>query len=442
MSVERVERWASAFAAAPSRDLADDARALAAWHASSASVLEALAGEGGGEEVERARAAWRKAVRDVHAPFVRRHKDAILALTPEREVASMVTALAAALPGLLPSAEELAAEAKRPLAGKIGFEYKTAVLFAELLADPRAGGEIMQASRVPRAAAREALERLRKDDAVELTGARIRREGRVGVVEITSPNVLNAESEATLADLETCVDLVALDDRIDVATLRGAPVASSKYAGQRVFCSGLDLTGLHGGKLSYLYYVRRELGLVSKIYRGVHDPARGEDVEKAWIAVVDKHAIGGGCQLLLVVDYVLAERAAVLTLPARREGIIPGAANLRLSRIVGERAARRALLLDEAIPVTSYEGRLLVDALVDPENMEEAIARVVRGFVDSSLISLAANRKAQRIAQEPLETFREYMAHFALAQADCHFSGALVRNLERHWTKRAAAAKA
>ena len=59
-------------------------------------------------------------------------------------------------------------------------------------------------------------------------------------------------------------------------------------------------------------------------------PAGG--VEKLWVAAVERYAIGGGCQLLHVVDHVIAVRGSRLYLPARKEGIIPGASNLRLPR--------------------------------------------------------------------------------------------------------------
>jgi thioesterase DpgC len=57
----------------------------------------------------------------------------------------------------------------------------------------------------------------------------------------------------------------------------------------------------------------------------------------------------------------------------------------------------------------------------------------VEALSGSGLISAAANRRALRIGQEPLDVFRRYMAAFAADQAYCHFSPALVHNLEQHW---------
>ena len=74
----------------------------------------------------------------------------------------------------------------------------------------------------------------------------------------------------------------------------------------------------------------------------------GRGIEKPWIAAVDAFAIGGHCQLLLAVDYVLAASDAFMTLPARKEGIIPGLANLRLPRFTGDRIARQAIQYERA----------------------------------------------------------------------------------------------
>jgi thioesterase DpgC len=49
-------------------------------------------------------------------------------------------------------------------------------------------------------------------------------------------------------------------------------------------------------------------------------------------------------------------------------------------------------------------------------------------------VSAAGNRRALRITQEPLDAFRAYFAVYAREQAYCHFSPALISNLERYWS--------
>src|SRR6202007_2212811 len=90
------------------------------------------------------------------------------------------------------------------------------------------------------------------------------------------------------------------------------------------------------------------------------DQADQEDRrEKPWIAAVDSFAIGGACQWLRVMDRVVAEEESYFSLPAHQDGIIPGCANLRLPRFMGERLARQAIFFDRRFPADPGEGRLL-----------------------------------------------------------------------------------
>jgi thioesterase DpgC len=76
----------------------------------------------------------------------------------------------------------------------------------------------------------------------------------------------------------------------------------------------------------------------------------------------------------------------------------------------------------------------LCDEVVEPGEMDAAIARRVEALTSSGLVNAAANRRALRLGQEPDDVFRAYMALYAREQAFCHFSPALVRNLERNWS--------
>src|SRR5205085_6472437 len=106
-----------------------------------------------------------------------------------------------------------------------------------------------------------------------------------------------------------------------------AVVDHPRYAGRRVFNAGINLTHLYHGRISFVnFMMARELGLVAKLQRGLWlgddwETELEETEEKPWIAAVESFAIGGGCQLLLVMDRVIAERGAYFSLPARKEGI-------------------------------------------------------------------------------------------------------------------------
>jgi thioesterase DpgC len=217
---------------------------------------------------------------------------------------------------------------------------------------------------------------------------------------------------------------VLLDDEIEVGVLRGGVVEHERYAGRRVFGAGLNLTHLYRGKISYLFFPVRDLGLVHKVYRGLSEP----QVEKLWISAAETYAIGGACQLLLTTDHIIAEQTCRCTLPARNEGIIPGAANLRLPRFVGDRRARQAILSGSELAPEE-----LADEIIPVGQMDAALERRGEDLLRSGAVSGVANRRALRIGQEPLDSFREYMALYSREQAVCYFSPALISNLEENW---------
>jgi (3,5-dihydroxyphenyl)acetyl-CoA 1,2-dioxygenase len=376
--------------------------------------------------------------------FLRAHAEEIYAeltddfSTPLR-VEELVAKAAERFPGLAPTRAELAGERDRPLAEKQGAEIAQGLLVAHVLASPRAGAHLIWAMLRPTSEALERLPELRADGEVDLGAAVVRREGAAGVVELRNPRHLNAEDDTTLPATEVAVDLALLDPDIEVCVLRGGAVDHPRYAGRRIFGAGLNLTHLYRGRLSYLFYLVRDLGYVNKIYRGLSGPEflpgpLEETTEKLWIAAAETYAIGGACQLLHVVDHVIAERGCRLYLPARKEGIIPGASNLRLPRTVGDRVARQAILSGREFEAGAPDGDLLCDEVVEPGEIDAAIARRVEALTSSGLVNAAANRRALRVGQEPPDVFRSYMALYAREQAFCHFSPALVRNLERHWS--------
>jgi enoyl-CoA hydratase/carnithine racemase len=269
--------------------------------------------------------------------------------------------------------------------------------------------------------------------------ATVERRGKASFVTLRHPRFLNAEDELTIDEMEIAIDLATLDIETSIAVFRGDFVEHPKYKGRRIFCSGINLTHLYHGKIGFMWYIRRDMGAVNKIFRGVARPDLAPDdisgpaTEKPWVAALDTFAIGGGCQYLLTMDYVLAASDAYMTLPARKEGIIPGAANLRLPRFVGDRIARQAIMYERRLDCDSPEGRLICDEVVAPADMDSAIECVVQNLTSSGVVSAASNRRAFRVAQEPLDLFRNYFAVYALEQAYCHFSPALISNLEQHW---------
>jgi thioesterase DpgC len=361
-------------------------------------------------------------------------------LTRPLRLAEMAYGAAERHPGLVPARAQIDAERTRHQSDKDGLEIAQGDFIARVLADPRCGAHLIAAMSEPLPAALAALEAFKRDGSIDLGPMRVDRDGPMGVVTNQNHGCLNAEDDASTRAMEIAVDLVLLDDAIEVGVLRGGPATHPKHAGRRIFGAGINLTHLYTGQISLIeFMLDRELGAITKMFRGhgvtsdlpvlMGDAAR----EKPWVAVVESFAIGGACQWLLVMDRVVAQRGSYFNLPARKEGIIPGAANLRLPRLVGERAARQAIMFERAFDADTPEGRLIADEVVDDGEIDAALERSVEQLLSAGTTALMANRRALRAAQEPLDQFRRYMSVYASEQARCLYSPALIENLERNW---------
>jgi thioesterase DpgC len=100
---------------------------------------------------------------------------------------------------------------------------------------------------------------------------------------------------------------------------------------------------------------------------------------------------------------------------------------------VGDRLARQAIMYERRIECDSEVGRMICDEVVAPEEIDATISRVIDRLTGSGAVGAIGNRRALRLGAEPLDTFRRYAALYAREQAYCHFSPALISNLEQYW---------
>jgi (3,5-dihydroxyphenyl)acetyl-CoA 1,2-dioxygenase len=391
------------------------------------------------------RAALKAQALTVREKFFRRHAVALydeVTGCGDRflRIGELLMAVSSRYPALLPTRRQIEAErALKQQSAKEGRELDQGLFLGQILADERCGMHLIHAMLRPK---REALERIaefRHIGFADLGEATAERKGKVGHVTLRNAKFLNAEDDGTAAALETALDLVLLDDGIEVGVLRGGIVQHRKYKDRRVFNAGINLTHLYYGQISFAHFmVERELGLVHKIYRGhwrsdSYDEQYEDYVEKPWIAAVEAFAIGGGCQLLCVMDRVLAETGSYFNLPASKEGFIPGAANLRFPRLVGGKLAREGIFFERIFHADTPEGRRICDEVVPPGEMDAAIEANAAQLVRAGMMSTVSNRKALRVGEEPLTNFRRYYATYARQQSRCLYDQKLIENLKRSW---------
>lgn len=335
------------------------------------------------------------------------------------------------VPGLVPNPAQIAAERERPQAEKEGREIDQGLLFCSLLRCPEIGTHIIESMLQPGIRAQRLIREFEVNGLMKLDTLQIQRVGQAAHITVQNDKTLNAEDDTLIADMETAVDLALLDDKVRVCVLRGGEMKHPKYAGRRVFSAGINRKHLRDGHISFVSFIlQRELGYIHKILRGAWvDESKGlrtKRLEKPWIAVVDSFAIGGGAQLLLVFDHVIAEHGAYFALPAAREGIVPGVANLRLSRSTHPRLGRQVILGGRQVRCDEPDGSLLFDRVVAPSDIDNAVHEAI-----SLLSSPAAvtNRRMLNLAEEPIDQFRCYMAEFALEQVTRLYARDVMNNV-------------
>lgn len=361
-------------------------------------------------------------IRAMRTDYVAAHAEEIYdELTAGRtrylRIDELVLAAARAFPGLVPTDEQMAAERAQPQAEKEGREIDQGIFLRGILRAPTAGPHLLDAMLRPTPRALELLPGFVESGVVRMAAVRLERRDGVAYLTLCRDDCLNAEDAQQVDDMETAVDLALLDPSVRVGLLRGGEMSHPRYRGRRVFCAGVNLKKLSSGDIPLVdFLLRRELGYLHKIVRGVLTDGtwRSRFIDKPWMAAVDSFAIGGGAQLLLVLDHVLAAADAYLSLPAAKEGIIPGAANYRLTRFTGPRVARQVILGGRRIGMDDPDARLLVDEVVPADEMDVAIEGALARLDPDAVL---ANRRMMNLAEEPAGEFGRYMAEFALQQA-------------------------
>jgi len=406
-------------------DLSRARHALAELAARTDDLLASLPEPGKRSPPQRAvAAAAHDTARGVRGHFLDVHADAVYdELTGHRSrylrLAELVDAASAAFPGLVPTADQMATERARSQACKEGREIDQGIFLRGVLRSPLAGPHLLDAMLRPTQRALSLLAEFSRTGVADLGSVLMERRHGAARLTMCRDDCLNAEDNEQVEDMETAVDLALLDPDVRVGLVRGAVMSHPRYSGKRIFSAGINLKALHAGGISLVdFLLRRELGYISKLMRGIlvgdevcwHSPM----VQKPWVAAVDGFAIGGGMQVLLAFDHVIAASDAYLSLPAAQEGIVPGAANFRLTRSVGPRLSRQIILGGRRMLAKEAASRLVVDEVVEPSEMEEVIEKSLGSLQGPAV---AANRRMLNLAEESPEEFRRYMAEFAVQQA-------------------------
>jgi enoyl-CoA hydratase len=183
------------------------------------------------------------------------------------------------------------------------------------------------------------------------------RRERVGIVTLARPKALNALNDALMDELGAALLAFDADDGIGCIVLTG---------GDKVFAAGADISAMADWTYMDVYksdYITRNWEAIRKVRKPV-------------IAAVAGYALGGGCELAMMCDLLIASENARFGQPEVKLGIIPGAGGTqRMPRAVGKAKAMDLCLTGRMMDAAEAERAGLVSRIVAPgQLLEEAVA--------------------------------------------------------------------
>ena len=205
----------------------------------------------------------------------------------------------------------------------------------------------------------------------------VRNQGHVTHITLNRPSVLNAINPRMHAELQQAFDQFAGNDEQWICVVRGA--------GERAFSAGSDLKAIAkaGGKREP-YPKNGYAGLIERF-----------DLNKPIIAAVDGVAVGGGFELALACDLIVATTRSKFGLPEPLIGAVAlGGGVHRLARQIGLKQAMGLVLSGDSVDATrAFELGLLTD-LVAPEELENCVERWCSKILRCAPLAVRASKEA------------------------------------------------
>ena len=191
--------------------------------------------------------------------------------------------------------------------------------------------------------------------------------GNVGVIRLNRPQALNALSPALVKDLGQALDIFEKDQNIRAMVITGS---------DKAFAAGADIKVMQN--FSYM-----DTYLSNYITDGWERVAH---CRKPLIAAVAGFALGGGCEMAMMCDFILAADNAKFGQPEIKLGVIPGAGGTqRLTRFVGKSKAMEMVLTGRMMDAQEAERSGLVSRIVPLADLVEEAIKVAQQIADLSL---------------------------------------------------------
>jgi enoyl-CoA hydratase len=227
--------------------------------------------------------------------------------------------------------------------------------------------------------------------------------GNVGLITLNRPAALNALNAALIAELTTAIDGFEADDKIGCIVLTGS---------EKAFAAGADIKEMQS-KTYMSAYKEDFIGSWDRVARA----------RKPVVAAVAGYALGGGCELAMMCDFIIAADTAKFGQPEITLGVMPGmGGSQRLTRFVGKSKAMDMVLTGRMMDAAEAERCGLVSRVVPAADLIEEALKAAAKIAAFSLPAVlmakeAVNRSYETTLAEGLR-FERRLFHSMFALED------------------------
>ena len=209
----------------------------------------------------------------------------------------------------------------------------------------------------------------------------VSKEGNIGIVQLNRPKVLNALNSELVLELVQALEELDRDQSVYVVILTGD---------EKAFAAGADLK-----EMSEATPVSLVLGRRFELWDRIRK------ISKPIIAAVSGYCLGGGNELAMNCDIIIASETATFGQPEVNVGIMPGAGGTqRLTRAVGKQKAMEIILTGKAVSADEAHRIGLVNRVVPAESLMDEAKKMANEIASKPPISVRAAKEAILRAQD------------------------------------------
>jgi enoyl-CoA hydratase/carnithine racemase len=204
----------------------------------------------------------------------------------------------------------------------------------------------------------------------------------VMLIRLNRPDALNALNSQVFADIGQALDIAEADEAVGCIVLTGS---------EKAFAAGADIKEMADKSYAQMF-------AIDFFARGA---SRIEACRKPIIAAVSGYALGGGCELAMLCDFIIAAETAKFGQPEINLGVAPGiGGSQRLTRLVGKSKAMDMILTGRMMDAAEAERSGLVSRVVPADKLVDDVMAVARKIASQSPMAVMMNKELVNAALE------------------------------------------